>query len=134
MNAHKPQYEEPTSYLFHNNDPLTNEEREQLRQYHLGNITEENEKLFYDIHVRRGSGPVYWYIKYHYLFMERSLQYKNKMLNGGRVPSAYWVRRKIKLAFQELGLGEEHAKKHYQYDSRHIERTSRDGGDASTAD
>ncbi len=124
MNAHKPQYEEPTNYLFHNNEPLNEEEREQIRQYHLGNITPENEKLFQSIHVRRGSGPVYWYIPYHYLFMARNLQYTHKRLNGGKVPSAYWVRRKIKHAFQELGLGEEDAQKHFQYDSRHLERTS----------
>ena len=124
MNAHKPQHEEPTSYLFHNNEPLNEEEREQIRQYHLGNITPENEKLFQSIHVRRGSGPVYWYIPYHYMFMARNLQYAHKRLNGGKVPSAYWVRRKIKHAFQELGLGEEDAQKHFQYDSRHLERTS----------
>lgn len=117
--------EEPTSYLFHNNEPLSQEEREHIRQYHLGNITPENEKLFQSIHVRRGSGPVYWYIPYHYLFMERNLQYQHKRLNGGKVPSAYWVRRKIKHAFQELGLGEEDAQKHFQYDSRHhFERVS----------
>jgi len=131
MNVQNVVQEEPTSYLFHKNEPLSDEERELIRQYHLGNITQENEKLFQSIHVRRGSGPVYWYIPYHYLFMERNLQYKYKKLNGGKVPSAYWVRRKIKHAFQELGLGEEDAQKHMQYDSKHFERISQTFNDPS---
>lgn len=102
-------------YLFHNNEPLTEEEKEQLREFHLGNVTPENEKLFKSVHVRRGSGPVFWYIPYHYLYMSRNLQYTHKKLNGGKIPSAYWVRRKIKLSFLELGLSEQEAQKHYQY-------------------
>lgn len=108
------------NYLFKDNEPLNETELNQLREYHLGNVTEENEHLFQTIHVRRGTGPVYWYVLYSYLFMDRNLQYKNRKLNGGRIPSAYWVRRKIKHAFKELGLDDGQVQKHLQYDSRHL--------------
>lgn len=108
------------NFVFKDNEPLTPEDLSLLKDYHLGNVTPENTKLFNEIHVRRGTGPIYWYVLYSYLFLSRNLQVKHKRLNGGRVPSAYWVRRKLELVFGELGLNDGQVQKHLQYDSRFL--------------